>query len=396
MGSKVRNERFVDEIKGVAYYWAIPTWAKNAGCNVKPEALGQDYGAAKKRCDEVLNPQFDAWRGRETPTEKQSALQVGTFDWMVSSFKKSPQYTGKSAEYRKYQDRMLKIASAHPLKDGRRFGDLKLPSIKPGTADALFDRIKTNADGSERTRTAKGVMVAARRAWGVAYRSTPNLVPAENPFTKMEISYTPKRTRPVKYEELKAFVKAADELKMPSIGTAAMIAFHWLQRQVDILTRFSWSHYKPADAPECVRIFHHKTKVLHDLPLFDDDGSPLYPELTARLDSTPRNGLLIVTRDEPDRNRKIFLPWKQDYFRHCIAEVREKAGLDSTITFMGVRHGGNVEGANAGLTEAQLRSLSGHKNAGTMIRYAQETPDQQREGARKRLALRTKKGNLSE
>jgi hypothetical protein len=43
---------------------------------------------------------------------------------------------------------------------------------------------------------------------------------------------------------------------------------------------------------------------------------------------------------------------------------------------MGIRHGGNVEGANAGLTEAQLRSLSGHKNAGTMIRYAQETPDQ--------------------
>lgn len=37
-------------------------------------------------------------------------------------------------------------------------------------------------------------------------------------------------TRPVRYEELNAFVKAADELMMPSIGAAAMIAFHWLQR----------------------------------------------------------------------------------------------------------------------------------------------------------------------
>ena len=55
--------------------------------------------------------------------------------------------------------------------------------------------------------------------------------------------------------------------------------------------------------------------------------------------------------------------------------------------------GGNVGGADAGLTEAQLRSLSGHKNASTMIRYARETSDQQRQGARKRRDLRTKKRN---
>ena len=97
-----------------------------------------------------------------------------------------------------------------------------------------------------------------------------------------------------------------------------------------------------------------------------------------------------------DRLNSPFLPWREDYFRHSIAKIRQGAGLDRSIKFMGIRHGGNVEGANAGLTEAQLRSLSGHKNAVTMIRYAQETPDQQREGARKRLNLRTKKGNLSE
>lgn len=315
---------------------------------------------------------------------------------MIAIYKQAPQYKECSEGYKKDVDSALRLASKHPLKDGRVFGALQLSSINPGAADRLYSKLRIKADGSERTRTAMGVMIAVKRAWSVAYRSQPTIVPAQNPFSKMEISYTAKRTRPVSYSELQRFVEAADRSGLASIGTAALIAFHWLQRQVDILNRLSWSHYKPADAPHCVRIFHHKTKVLFDLPLYDDDGTPLFPELMARLDAAPRLGTLIVTRETLDRTRKIHLPWRADYFRHSIAKIRELAGIDADVKFMGLRHGGNVEGANAGLTEAQLRSLSGHKNAGTMIRYAQETPDQQREGARKRRDLRTKKGNLSE
>ena len=51
-----------------AYYWVPPTWAVKAGCKMRSEALGTDYAEAKRRCDELLNPHFDAWRLRdETP-----------------------------------------------------------------------------------------------------------------------------------------------------------------------------------------------------------------------------------------------------------------------------------------------------------------------------------------
>jgi hypothetical protein len=63
---------------------------------------------------------------------------------------------------------------------------------------------------------------------------------------------------------------------------------------------------------------------------------------------------------------------------------------------MGFRHGGNVEGAEAGLTDAQLRALSGHRTTAALLRYAQTTKQQRRAGARKRLEARTKKGRLSE
>lgn len=379
-----------------AYYWNTPSWAKAKGCPFKSEALGSDYGAAKARCDSALNPQFDDWRIGNDIKAPLPSTRAGTFDWMVALYKQAPQYKKLSERHKKDVDWLLGLASKHPLKDGRCFGALHLSSINPGAADLLYSKLRIKPDGSERTRTAKGVMVAVRRAWSVAYRSQPTIVPAQNPFSKMEISYSAKRTRPVSYSELMQFVEAADKSGMPSIGTAALIAFNWLQRQVDILSRLSWSHYKPADAPHCVRIFHHKTKVLYDLPLYDEDGTELFPELTSRLDRMPRLGTLIVTREALDRTRKVHLPWQPDYFRHSIAKIRQLAGIDDNVKFMGIRHGGNVEGANAGLTEAQLRSLSGHKNAGTMIRYAQETPDQQRAGARKRLEARTKKGNLSE
>ena len=54
----------------------------------------------------------------------------------------------------------------------------------------------------------------------------------------------------------------------------------------DILTRLAWIHYRrPVDAPHIVRIFHHKTRKLVDLPLYDDDDTTLWPDLMARLDS---------------------------------------------------------------------------------------------------------------
>src|SRR5829696_2329203 len=76
----------------VGYYWAPPTWALEAGCPCAREALGTDYGEAKRRCDEDLNPQFDAWRLQSDMPLPTGRIRVGTFDWMVSQFKSSPRY----------------------------------------------------------------------------------------------------------------------------------------------------------------------------------------------------------------------------------------------------------------------------------------------------------------
>ena len=396
-----------------AYYWDPPTWSKKKGCTLGSEALGTEYARAKQRCDEVLNPQFDAWLAGNSPkaiaTDRPA---VGTFDWMVSIYKTLPKYTRRPAKTRKSYDSALRLVSQHKLKDGRLFGSLPIASIKPATADVLFDKLRTvqepvlDSEGKpiignngtpvmhtrERTRTAVLAMVCCRTAWNWARRDKPEVIPTSNPFAGVDMGeYKAKPTRPVTHAELLRFVKAADEDGDSSIGTAAMIAFYWLQRETDIIGRLSWSqHYRPAENPNIARIYHHKTRELVEMPLYDEDGTVLWPELMVRLDTATRRGTLIVMRDQPDRRRKTYLPWKEDYFRHRVAEIRAAAGIDPEVKFMGLRHGGNTEGADADLTDAQLRALSGHKTATMTILYARQTMKQRREGARKRLVARSK------
>jgi hypothetical protein len=377
-----------------AYYWSPPTRARKGGCPVAPEALSTDYAIAKGRCDDVLNAHYRAWlRGAAADAP---GLEIGSFDWMVSIYKKSHRYTERGEETRSSYDRVLRLVSSHVLKDGRSFGKLALTSITPGAADKLYAKLKIGGKAGTRNRTAVLAMRVCQRAWNVALRSEPKLVPSLNPFQKMGLTYKAKPTLIFGRDDLVKFVAKADELDERSIGTAALIAFNWLQREVDIINRLAWSHYRPADAPETVKILHHKTGEVVDLPLYDDDGTDLWPDLTPRLDAAVRYGTLIVTRDNPDRFKAVRLPWKKRHFLRRVAAIRKAAGIDAAKKFMGLRHGGNTEGADADLSDAQMRALSGHKTNAALLRYAQSTVKQRRSGARMRLASRTKKENLSE
>ncbi len=315
---------------------------------------------------------------------------------MVSVYKRSPQYTNLPPGTRGDYDRALNDVSRLPSKDGKgRLGEMLLASITAGVADRVFDRLKVKADGTSRVRSARGAIVCAKLAWNTARRIEPKTVPLENPFKGVKMDYEAATTRPVTHDELVRFVSAADTCGDASVDMAAMIAFYWLQRQIDILGRLAWTHYRPDGLP-IARIWHHKIGKQIDLPLLDVDGTTLWPELMERLDEAERRSTLIVTRDQADRRKKVHLPWRQDYFRHRVAEIREAAGIDPEVKFMGLRHGGNTEGADAGLSDAQFRALSGHKVAATVLRYAQETMKQRREGARMRRDARTKRDGLSE
>lgn len=271
-----------------------------------------------------------------------------------------------------------RLGEAKPLNEATRF---RTPTV-------LYDAIQ-KPDGGTRLTTANHAMRAIRRAWNVVYRSHPSVVPEQNPFARMGLR-SPKTagTKHASREQLMDFVSAADELNHAPIGTAALIAFEWLLREIDIISRFSWSDYRPPNRPDAVRLFHGKTEEEIWLPL-DHENNSLYPELEARLAETPRYGPLIIMRNKKDRKTGLYLPYKKDWFRHSAGRIRDHANLPKKITFASFRHGGLTELGDAELTDQSMMALSAHKTRDMLTVYSKRNEKQRTQAAKRRLDYRT-------
>jgi hypothetical protein len=75
------------------------------------------------------------------------------------------------------------------------------------------------------------------------------------------------------------------ELRHPSLATAALIAWEWLQCKEHLFGAFEAAHYRPKERQNSVRIVHPKTGEEAWWPLHDERGDPLFPELMAELDA---------------------------------------------------------------------------------------------------------------
>jgi hypothetical protein len=386
-----------------AYYFNVPIWARKAGCPVRNEPLGTEYEAAVQRTETVLLPTFDSWRGSgDTVSSRGEAAKPGTLDWIFAEYRSDRRYTALDVRTKRNHEVGFRLVGQYTMKDGRRLGTVSLAAITTAVTDAVYEKLLTASDGRERRTTVNHAMKSCRRAWNVAARRNPGKVPAVNPFARMGLKSSNRETPTATYEELKAFRIKATEMGLLSLATAALIGWEWLQRETDIFGTFDVTHYRPKDRPNAVRVLHVKTGEQNWIPLYDDAGVPLYPELMAELDALKREriGGLMLTRDWGDRR-----PWPTwptpgetdlTHMSRKVKEIIRAAGLRDELTFTSFRHGGFTEAADADLSDAQMRAQGRHKSAKVLPTYAKRTMRQVAEGQRKRRATRTKADDLSE
>ena len=206
-------------------------------------------------------------------------------------------------------------------------------------------------------------------------------MPLDNPFATMGLKSSTKLTPTATFEELQAFRAKAKEMGMPLLATAARIGWDWLQREVDIFATFDVRHYRPKERPDLAQVVHHKTGKDVWMPLFDEHRLPLFPELMAELDAIKREriGGLMLQRDWGDR--RPWPTWRADLVDLSSVGINVKkiiraAGLRDELTFTSFRHGGTTNGADAGLSDAEIRALTGHRSAKVLPRYAKRTMTQ--------------------
>ncbi len=389
------------------YFFNVPTWARRAGCPVKNEALGIDYEAAVARVETILLPAFDCWRTSGNWSAAPSIAAVGTLDWVFAEYRADRRFTKLDAKTKRLHEAGFRLVGSYVLKDGRRLGQAPLTAITTAVIDAVYEKLlvvaETDAEGNtverERRTSANHAMKTCRRAWNIGGRRNPGKLPTVNPFAAMGLVSYNRETPTATLAELEAFRAKANAMSLPSLGTAALIGWDWLQREEAIFGTLDVSHYRPKDHPDAVCIKHPKTGEEIWFPLFDpDDGSVLYPELMAELDAIKRERIagLMIRRDWGDRR-----PWPIDkgdlgQMSRTVKKIIRAAGLRDELTFTSFRHGGFTEAGDADMTDREITAQGGHTTGKVLPKYVKRTLRQVASGAKKRRASRTKGGHLSE
>jgi hypothetical protein len=335
---------------------------------------------------------------------------LGTFDWLVSIFKGHQKWNEVDSKTQRFYEIGLALFANHKLKDGSRAGSKQISDFTKGFVDAVYAKLliveREDADGNivkrERRRSANAAMTACRRAWFVGQRAQETKVPVINPFSRMGLKtrapgQAKRETPTANWDDLVAFRMAAKKLGYGSVGTAALLTWEWLQREEHVFGAFEISHYRPRERPNSVRIVHPKNGEEAWWPLFDEAGEPLFPELTAELDTIKETIVsgLIFRRDHPHRRSCTPLPWiteRKDlrYLRSVVKKIVVAAGLRTELSFTSFRHGGFTEGADSDLTDAELRAAARHRSTRQLPTYAKRTSKQLISASKKRRQQRTK------
>jgi hypothetical protein len=337
------------------------------------------------------------WRERR---REDNVTKSGTLDWLFGVYRGDRRFTQLDFKTRKKYERAFALVGGYVLKDGRRLGEMPVSAITAAVVDLVYEKlliVSETVDGNvverERRTTINAAMKHCRRAWFVAMRAHPGKIGA-NPFSRMGLKSAHRETPTATFDEMRAFRSKAVELGFPSLATAALIAWEWSQRQTDIFANFQAGHYRPKERPNAVRVVHHKTGEEAWVPLLDDKGVPLYPELMAELDAIKREriGGLMLVRDWGERSPWPVWPSPDSvdltHMSRKVKEIIRAAGLRDELSFRSFRHGGITEMADADLSDSEIRAQSRHKSATVLPRYAKRTMRQIEHGAKKRRALR--------
>jgi hypothetical protein len=335
---------------------------------------------------------------------------AGTLDWVFAEYRADRRFTKLDARTKRNHEVGFRMVGGHVLKDGRKLGSVRLTSINTAVIDALYEKLlvikETDTEGNtverERRTTVNHAMKSCRRAWHIAARRNPGKVPHVNPFAAMGLQSSNRETPTATFVELESFRSKAIEMGLPSLATAALIGWEWLQREIDIFGTFEVNHYRPKEHPNAVRVVHEKTGEENWIPLFDESGVPFFPVLMAELDTIKKTRIagLMLRRDW---GRHAPWPtWPQEdqidltHMSRKVKEVIRAAKLRDELTFTSFRHGGFTEAGDAELTDRELMAQGRHKSPKVLGKYVKRTMRQVASGIRKRYAARTDGGQLSE
>jgi hypothetical protein len=392
------------------FYFNVPTTYRKAGCSIPNEPLGQDYTVACGADGNggraaALNALFDEWLKLKSGEPLESIARFGTVDWLFREFKASKRYRERvSQRTRPDYERLMQLLIEMPTKRGDKVGQRSIKSITPLSADKIYEKICAGRSASKsvdgagprgprprpRPRQGEKLVALCRTAWRVVRRLHPSAFDRDvpNPWDGVTKQQRTMKTKPAATrEEVYRFAWGAIEAGRPEPAAAAVICFEFLQRPENVLAGYlAWPDYRGKDAPNAIKINHHKTGAViwHPLEEVTEEGLiKFYADAEAVLSRLPRRGVPMILKAKTSGTTE---PFKIMQMGKLVRKLRDQLGLPATFTLDACRHGGMTELEEAELTDGQGRALSGHRTQRAYEGYAKRTLARALPATRKRYA----------
>lgn len=305
----------------------------------------EDRIDAEEHSKQVSEMYFDAKRAEA----KDVYLPIGSVMSLVAQYKRTNAWSSLSENTKRTYNQLLRGSFDVRLgQSNKNFGEMNAKNVAPMTAEQLYSHLKESVSEHRANHTIK----VLRRVWQVCKRKS---LVRQNPFREMGLRSLPERIVLWEPAQVEAFMKHADEQGCWSIGTLALLCYDLCQRPGD-MRQILWQNYKDGHFD----FVQEKTKVRVTIP-----ASPRLMERLSERTGDPSSPICMGER--------LGKPYDRYAAYKLAARIRAGSGLPKELQLRDLRRTGATEMAEAGCTEDELRSVTGHKGRGVLNTYVRPT-----------------------
>ena len=291
-------------------------------------------------------------------------LEVDTVESLIDQYKKSQEWKNLTANSKRTYNQLLGCMRGVRVGESRKtFQNMRISNIDVKYSGDLHQQLEEDVSTHRANHTCK----VLRRIWSVGERRSGIKF---NPFRNMGLK-KPVDSRPKvlwQPEQVHLFIQTADQMGLPSMGTMALMCYDLCQRPGD-MRQMTWDKYKN----QRFGFEQEKNKSVVDIP-----ASPrLLERLQSATVNTNHNHIVYYEKTGKTYDRR--------HYNKVFCRVRNQANLPSLLQMRDLRRTGATEMAEAGCTNTELRSVTGHKSVDVLAIYVRPTVKLATAGINKRF-----------
>ena len=343
----------------------VVKWIVNPPDYVKQAIkVGYDQFDDYSKAEALAYSISDKYRDYKRAVKREIHIQEDSVAGLVAAYKKTAAWDNLSLNSKRTYKDILNRALALRIGTSRKvLGDMISRNITVEQAEMLVAQIKKNTSPHAANMTCK----VLRKVWTVGDRLG---YVKTFPFKGMGLKATDDRTVVWTEEQVFTFVDTADQKGMGSIGTMALLCYDLCQRPGD-MRQLTWA----ALHEQLFGFEQEKTKTWMEIP-----ASPrLKDRLTKAQASSNWHDFIVY-------NENTGKPYNRWLYSQKTRDIIVAAKLPKHLQLRDLRRTGATEMAEAGCTNSELRSVTGHKTMDVLAIYVRQTPKLAGAAVNKRFA----------